>query len=72
MSTDSINDEILEIKRALAAKFENDLARIVADARSRERNTITLPPRRWKSEPSDAPKPPTSRVLDGEFTPAAG
>jgi hypothetical protein len=54
MTSDSINDEILEIKRALAATFDNDLARIVADAQSRERNTITLPPRRWKSEPTDA------------------
>jgi len=51
MSTDAINDEILRIKRALAAKFDNDLARIMADARLRERNAIALPPRRWKPEP---------------------
>ena len=57
MSTDSINDEILEIKRALAAEFDNDLARIVEDAKSREHNTITLPPRRWKSELTDAREP---------------
>jgi hypothetical protein len=54
MTSDSINDEILEIKRALAATFDNDLDRIVADAQSRERDTITLPPRRWKAEPTDA------------------
>jgi hypothetical protein len=60
MGRDSINDEILETKRALAGKFDNDLARIVADAQSRERNTITLPPRRWKSERSDAPETATA------------
>ncbi len=60
MSTDSINDEILEIKRALAAKFDNDLARIVADAQSRERNTIALPPRRRKPEQPDAPEAATT------------
>ncbi len=54
MSADSINDEILRIKRELAARFDNDLARIVADAKSRECNAISLPPRRWKSELSDA------------------
>jgi hypothetical protein len=54
MGTDSINDEILRIKHELAAKFDNDLSRIVADAQSRERNTISLPPRPWKSEPAVA------------------
>jgi len=33
MTNDSINDEILRIKRELAAKFDNDLARIVPDTR---------------------------------------
>lgn len=45
MTTDSINDEILRIKRELAAQFGNDLEKIVADIKSRERNTITLPAR---------------------------
>ena len=54
MSADSINDEILQIKRELAARFDNDLDRIIADARSRQRSVISLPPRRCKSEPSDA------------------
>ena len=54
MTTDSINEEILDIKRQLAGRFDNDLARIVADAQTREHNAITLPPRPWKSEPGDA------------------
>lgn len=55
---DTINEEILRIKRELAARFDNDLNRIVADAKSRETNTITMPRRPWKSEQSDAPKSP--------------
>jgi hypothetical protein len=54
MATDSINDEILDIKHQLAGRFNNDMASIVADAQSRERNAVKLPPRPWKSEPSDA------------------
>ena len=53
MNNDSINDEILRIKRELAARFDNDLARIVADASLRERDAISLPPRRYKSEHLD-------------------
>jgi hypothetical protein len=50
MTTDSINEEILRIKRELAGRFGNDLDLIIADAKSRERNTVSFPPRRWKSE----------------------
>ena len=57
MTTDLINDEILQIKRELAARFDNDLTQIVADARSRERNAISLPPRPFKSEQSHATEP---------------
>jgi hypothetical protein len=64
MGTDSINDEILRIKHELAATFDNDLSRIVADAQSRERNTISLPPRPWKSEQSDPPKSPVRREIE--------
>jgi hypothetical protein len=46
------NDEILAIKRRLAAKFNNDLHRIAEDIRSRqhegEREVVSLPPRRCK------------------------
>ncbi len=55
MTPDSINEEILRIKRALAARFDNDLDRIVADAKSRERDVINLPPRPCQSERIDAP-----------------
>ena len=44
--TDSINDEILQIKRALAVAHGNDLDRIVAEARSRQKNVVRRPPRR--------------------------
>ena len=47
MTIDPINDEILRIKRELAAQFGNDLEKIVADIKSRERNTITLPARKY-------------------------
>jgi len=72
MNHDTINEEILRIKRELAAKFDNDLAKIVADTRSRERNTVSMPPRSWKSEQSDAPKPPTNAIPIGASSPAAG
>lgn len=71
MSADSINDEILRIKRELAAKFDNDLARIVADAISRECNAISLPPRRWKPEQCDAVEGRHGPVSDGKSTPTA-
>ena len=72
MTTDSINDEILRIKRELAGRFGNDLDLIIADAKSRERNTVSFPPRRWKSEQSDAPKPPNESVSIGASSAAAG
>ncbi|XZE37141.1 hypothetical protein SH501x_002743 [Pirellulaceae bacterium SH501] len=72
MTTDSINDEILRIKRELAARFDNDLDQIIADTKSRERNAVSLPPRRFKSELSDAPKPPVVPVSNGTSTPTAG
>ncbi|MFN7873899.1 MAG: hypothetical protein ACK5YR_15980 [Pirellula sp.] len=64
MNHDSINEEILRIKRELASKFDNDLARIVADTRSRERNSISMPPRPWKSAHIDAPKLPNDAGLN--------
>jgi hypothetical protein len=56
----------------LAGRFGNDLDLIIADAKSRERNTVSFPPRRWKSEQSDAPKPPIDAVSIGASSPAAG
>ena len=58
MISDSINDEILRIKHELAAVHGNDVRRIAADARARQKNAITLPSRPILSEKSDAPKPP--------------
>jgi hypothetical protein len=72
MTTDSINEEILRIKRELAGRFGNDLDLIIADAKSRERNTVSFPPRRWNSEQSDAPKPPIDAVSIGASSPVAG
>ena len=72
MSTDSINEEILRIKRELAAKFDNDLARIVADAKTREQAPVTLPPRKWTAGRSDAPKPPSNPLPGGPLVPAGG
>jgi hypothetical protein len=44
------NDEILAIKRRLAAKFNNNIHRIAADVRKRQgqsgHEVISLPPRR--------------------------
>ena len=72
MISDCINDEILRIKHALAAVHENDVRRFAADARSRQRNAINLPPRPIVSEQSDAPKPPKNAVSDGASSPADG
>jgi hypothetical protein len=72
MTTDSINDEILRIKRELAGRFGNDLDLIIADAKSREQNTVSFPPRRWKSEQIDASKPPNDVVSIGASSAATG
>jgi len=58
MTSDSINDEILRIKRELAGRLGNDLDRIIADAKSRERNAINFPPRRCQPEQADRPSSP--------------
>lgn len=57
MTIDLINEEILRIKRELASKFDNDLARIVADTRSRERDAVSMPRRPWEPEQNNAPEP---------------
>lgn len=71
MITDSINDELLQIKRDLAAKFDNDLERIVADAKSRERGAITMPPRLITSLPPGLIAPDAKSLPGGQATPAA-
>jgi hypothetical protein len=51
---DPIVEEIRAIRRALAAKFDNDLSAIMADIRRREaadgRTYVSLPRRRWPTE----------------------
>ena len=67
------NEEILAIKRRLAAKFGNDLHRIAEDIRRRQhdggREVLSLPPRRC--EPKTAMNNPLSQssamgVLEAE------
>ena len=57
------NDEILSIKRRLAAKFDNDLHRIAEDIRRRQseggRQVLSLPPRRY--EPGNPTNNPLQR-----------
>ena len=55
---DPIVEEIRAIRRALAAKFDNDVSAIFADLRAREamsgRRYVTLPPRRPKGSASSS------------------
>jgi len=78
MLNDSITEEIRGIRRKLAAQFDNDVGRILADVRQREasdgRDYVTLPKRaaRQKTvEPARAPVPPADRFANGGSTPAA-
>jgi hypothetical protein len=71
MTSDSINDELLKIKHDLAGRFGNDLERIVADAKSRERGAITLPPRRFTSLPTGLIEPDAQPASGGQAAPAA-
>jgi hypothetical protein len=48
--TDSINAEILRIKRQLAAMQENEIDQIVADARSRQSNVVSRSARPYPAE----------------------
>ena len=70
MTINSVDDEILAIKRSLAAVFDNDLDRIVADIQSRQKNGVRLPPRPYHSEKRDCLPIPESRLLDGESSSA--
>ncbi len=70
MATDLISAEILRIKRELSARFDNDLDRIIADAQSRERDTINLPPRRCPVNQCN-PLPATDASGSSEVTASA-
>ena len=78
MYTDSINDQIREIRRKLSAQFGNDLDLILADVRVREtsdgRTYVSLPPRaclRKADEQNDPREPSPQLVLDGKLIPPA-
>lgn len=72
MMNDPINDEILRIKRELANQFGNDLNRIVADIKSRERNTVTLEPRVFPTQTSGSPHSQNKSVPKDLSTPVSG
>jgi len=78
MLNDSITEEIRGIRRKLAAQFDNDVLRILADVRQREasdgRAYVTLPqrpPRPKTAEPTHAPEPAAGPVAHGESSPSA-
>ncbi len=71
MTTDSINDEILRIKHELAALHGNDIRRIAADARSRQTDVVSLPPRPVKSEQTVPVERCNGTCAGGEPTPTA-
>ena len=48
----------------------NDVRRIAADARARQRNAIALPPRPVVSEQSDVPESSNDAVSSGALTAA--
>ena len=71
------NEEILATKRHLAAKFDNDIHRIVEDLRHRQSEgdyeVISLPPRRYRLTTNYAMQQSGGGDVsdDGELTPAA-
>ena len=69
---DSINDEILRIKRELAAIHGNDVDRIAADARSRQGKVVSFPPRPYKPEQNAAPKPSINPLSESASTAEIG
>ena len=79
MVSDSITADIRAIRQKLAAEFNNDLDRILADLREREtqdsRCYVTLPPRRItprSDQPSVAPKSPSPPISPGHSNSATG
>ena len=78
MSNDSITEEIRAVRRKLAAQFDNDVSRILADVREREasdgRAYVTLPKRparRGTAEPTHALGPPAGPVSSEPSSPPA-
>lgn len=71
MASDAIDDELLRVKRALAALHGNDVRRIADDARARQSRAVTRPPRPCRAEPNVAPAPPVPLAPDGPAAAAA-
>jgi len=77
MSRDSINDEIRAIRHLLAAKFDNDLDRIVADLQRQQfesgRTYVTLPRRAPQSAeiPASQREELDRRLAEADANPAA-
>jgi len=70
-------EDIRAARHRLAAKFDNDLDRIVADLRRQEsESNAEFVSRRSRppthDEPSIAPESPTTRLSDGQSNPATG
>ena len=72
MPNDSITEEIRCIRRKLAAQFDNDVSRILADVREREasdgRAYVTLPKRPARiemAEQTQAPEPVVGPISSG-------
>ncbi len=77
--SDSITDEIRDMRHRLAAKFGNDLDLILADIRRREssdgRVYVTLPARITAFKVDEQSNPatlPVSRFSNGLSSPTAG
>lgn len=66
MAVDPINEEIRAVRRALAAKFDNDLSRIVADLKKRQatsgRRYVSFLSDGMKAEQGAEPELPTRRL----------
>lgn len=78
MRSDCINDEIRRTRHDLAARFGNDLDRILADIRKREasdgRTYVSLLPRPVSQKPdeqNDAREPSVRSAPSGTSTPPA-
>ena len=78
MAVDSITDDIRTARHALASKFGNDLAAILADIRHRERDDgrtyVSLPPRLIRArtdEQTHALERANETVSNGESIPHA-
>ncbi len=64
MSTDSINDDILRIKRELATACGDDVHQIAREARLRQGKVIALPARHYNPDLTETVMPPKTRAFE--------